>query len=59
MLRRLSASPRLRAGLLAIALGFACYGLVSQWPQVRAGLGQLAAWDVIGAVLAVVAALGS
>ena len=58
MLRRLSASPRLRAGLLAIALGFACYGLVSQWPQVRAGLGQLAAWDVIGAVLAVVAALG-
>ena len=58
VLRRLSASPWLRAGLLAIALGFACYGLVSQWPQVRAALGQLAAYDVIGAVLAVVAALG-
>ena len=58
MLRRLSASPWIRAGLLAIALGFACYGLVSQWPQVRAALGQLAAYDVIGAVLAVIAALG-
>ena len=58
VLRRLSASPWFRAGLLAIALGFACYGLVSQWPQVRAALGQLAVYDVIGAVLAVVAALG-
>ena len=43
VLRRLSASPWTRAGLLAIALGFACYGLVSQWPQVRAAVGQLAA----------------
>jgi glycosyltransferase 2 family protein len=58
VLRRLSASPWFRAGLLAIALGFACYGLVSQWPQVRAALGQLAAYDVIGAALAVIAALG-
>jgi len=58
VLRRLSASPWTRAGLLAIALGFACYGLVSQWPQVRAALGQLAACDVIGAALAVTAALG-
>lgn len=58
MLRRLSASPWTRAGLLAIALGFACYGLIAQWPQVRAALGQLAVSDVIGAVLAVIAALG-
>jgi glycosyltransferase 2 family protein len=58
VLRRLSASPWFRAGLLAIALGFACYGLVSQWPQVRAALGQLAGYDVIGAALAVIAALG-
>jgi len=58
VLRRLSASPWTRAGLLAIALGFACYGLVSQWPQVRAAVGQLAAYDVVGAVLAVVAGLG-
>ena len=58
MLRRLSANSWFRAGLLAIALGFACYGLVSQWPQVRAALGQLSMYDVIGAVLAVVAALG-
>ncbi len=58
MLRRLSASPWTRAGLLAIALGFACYGLISQWPQVRAALGQLAVSDVIGATLAVIAALG-
>jgi uncharacterized membrane protein YbhN (UPF0104 family) len=58
VLRRLSASPWTRARLLAIALGFACYGLVSQWPQVRAALGQLAGYDVAGAALAVVAALG-
>ncbi len=58
VLRRLSASPWTRAGLLAIALGFACYGLISQWPQVRAALGQLAVSDVIGAALAVIAALG-
>ena len=58
MLRRLSASPWIRAGLLAIALGFACYGLISQWPQVRAALGQLAVSDVIGATFAVIAALG-
>ncbi len=58
VLRRLSASPWFRAGLLAIALGFACYGLVSQWPQVRAALGQLAISDVAGAVLAAIVALG-
>jgi glycosyltransferase 2 family protein len=58
VLRRLSASPWTRAGLLAIALGFACYGLISQWPQVQAALGQLTASDVVGAVLAVIAALG-
>ena len=58
VLRRLSASPWFRAGLLAIALGFACYGLVSQWPQVRAALGQLAVSDVVGSVLAVIVALG-
>ena len=58
MLRRLSASPWIRAGLLAIALGFACYGLISQWPQVRAALGQLAVSDVVGATFAVIAALG-
>ena len=58
VLRRLSANSWFRAGLLAIALGFACYGLASQWPQVRAALGQLSVYDVIGAVLAVVAALG-
>ncbi len=57
MLRRLSTSPWIRAGLLAIALGFACYGLVSQWPQARAALDRLAGYDVAGAVLAVIAAL--
>lgn len=58
MLRRLSTSPWTRAGLLAVALGFACYGLVSQWPQVRTALDRLAGYDVAGAVLAVAAALG-
>ena len=58
MLRRLSASPWIRAGLLVIALGFACYGLVAQWPQVRVALDHLATGDVAGAALAAVAALG-
>lgn len=58
VLRRLSASPWARAGLLAIALGFACYGLVSQWPQVRDALDRLAGYDVAGAVAAVIVALG-
>lgn len=56
--RRISASPWVRAALLLVALGFACWGLVSQWPQVRSALGELAGYDVAGAALAVIVALG-
>ncbi|HWG12517.1 MAG TPA: lysylphosphatidylglycerol synthase transmembrane domain-containing protein [Streptosporangiaceae bacterium] len=56
--RRISASPWVRAALLLMALGFAGYGLASQWPQVRSALPELAWYDVVGAALAVIAALG-
>ena len=54
---RLAQSSWLRAGLLAVAVGLAVYGLVSQWPQVHAALAQLAGWDVAGAVASVIAGL--
>src|ERR1700739_4334170 len=40
------------------AVGRAGYGLVSQWPQVRAALGQLDGWDVAGAAACAIAGLG-
>ena len=55
---KLAQSPRLRAGLLALAVGLAVYGLVSQWPQVHAALGKLDWYDVAGATLAAIAGLG-
>jgi uncharacterized membrane protein YbhN (UPF0104 family) len=56
--RRISSSPWVRAALLLLALAFAGYGLAKQWPQVRSALGQLSWYDVVGAALAVIAALG-
>jgi uncharacterized membrane protein YbhN (UPF0104 family) len=55
---RLRESPWLRAGLLAVAVGLAVYGLASQWTQVHADLAKLAGYDVAGAALCVIAALG-
>jgi hypothetical protein len=57
-LTRLRASPWLRAGLLAAAVGLAVYGLASQWTQVHAALGKLAWYDVAGAAVCVIAGLG-
>jgi len=57
-LSRLRESPWLRAGLSAVAVGLAVYGLASQWTQVHAALAQLAGYDVAGAALAVIAGLG-
>src|SRR6266496_4550603 len=54
----LTRSPWLRAALLAGAVGLAGYGLVSQWPQVHAALGQLDGWDVAGATVSAIAGLG-
>ena len=56
-MRRISSSPWVRAGLLLAALGFASYGLASQWSQVRSAIGELSWYDVVGAALAVIAAL--
>ena len=55
---RLRESPWLRAGLLALAVGLAVYGLASQWTQVHADLPKLAAGEVAGAALCVIAGLG-
>lgn len=54
----LTRSPWLRAALLIGAVGLAGYGLVSQWPQVHAALGQLDGWDVAGAAVCAIAGLG-
>jgi glycosyltransferase 2 family protein len=48
----------LRIGLLLAVIGIAVWGLVSQWPQVRAALDELRLWDVLGAVFCVLAGLG-
>ena len=48
----------MRAALLIFALGLACYGLASKWPQVHAALNELSWYDVAGAALAVIVALG-
>src|ERR1019366_7313498 len=55
---RLRESPWLRAGLLAVAVGLAVYGLASQWTQVHTDLAKLAAGEVAGAALCVIAGLG-
>lgn len=55
---RLRESPWLRAGLLALVVGLAVYGLASQWTQVQADLAKLAGYDVAAAVLCVLAGLG-
>ena len=57
-LSRLRESPWLRAGLLAVAVGLAVYGLASQWTQVHAALAKLAGYDVAGAAVSVIAGLG-
>jgi uncharacterized membrane protein YbhN (UPF0104 family) len=57
-LARLRESPWLRAGLLVVAAGLAVYGLASHPAQVHAALAKLAALDVAGAVLCVIAGLG-
>jgi hypothetical protein len=55
---RLRESPWLRAGLLALAVGLAVYGLASRWTQVHADQAKLAGYDVAGAELCVLAGLG-
>ena len=55
---QLAQSRWLRAGLLAFAVGLAVYGLASQWTEVHAALAKLAAYDVAGAALSVIAGLG-
>ena len=57
-MRRISSSPWVRAALLLVALAFAAYGLAVKWPEVHSALGQLSWYDVLGAALAVIAALG-
>jgi uncharacterized membrane protein YbhN (UPF0104 family) len=57
-LTSLRESPWLRAGLLAIAVGLAVWGLASQWTQVQADLAKLAWYDMAGAALCAIAGLG-
>ena len=58
-LTRLAQSPWLRAGLLAVAVGLAVYGLASQWTEVHAALAKLAGYNLAGAAVCVLAGLGA
>jgi hypothetical protein len=58
MIRRLATSRWVRLALLALALGLCAYGLVSQRAEVAAALHQLSWGWVIGAGIAVLAAMG-
>jgi glycosyltransferase 2 family protein len=58
MLRRLATSRWVRLALLAVALGFCCYGLVAQRAEATAALHDLAWGPVIAAVSAAIAGLG-
>jgi uncharacterized membrane protein YbhN (UPF0104 family) len=55
---RLRESPWLRAALLTVVVGLAVYGLASQWSQVHTDLAKLAAGEVAGAAVCVIAGLG-
>jgi glycosyltransferase 2 family protein len=56
---RLAQRPWPRAGLLAVAVGLAVYGLASQWTQVHDALAKLSGYDVAGAAVCVIAGLGA
>jgi uncharacterized membrane protein YbhN (UPF0104 family) len=58
MFGRLATSRWVRLGLLALALGFCAYGLVSQRAEVAAALHDLAWASVIGAAAAAIAGMG-
>ena len=58
MFRRLATSRSVKSGLLAIALGFCVYALISQRSQAAAAFHHLGWGSVIGAVVAAVAGLG-
>jgi len=57
-LTRVRASPWLRLGLVALAVGFCVYGLIAQGSEVTAALRHLHWYSVVGAVLAAMAGLG-
>ncbi len=48
----------MRAGLLVLVLAFCGYGLLAEWPQVRAALGRLQWYSVAGAAFAAMAGSG-
>jgi hypothetical protein len=58
MLKRLRASPWVRAGLLAVVLACCGYGLHAEWPQMHAALGRLHWYSVAASALAAMAGAG-
>ncbi len=52
---RLVASPRVRAGLLLLVLGFCAYGIYAEWPQMQVALGRLHWYSVAASALAAMA----
>lgn len=58
VLQRIRASRWVRIALLAVILGFCCYGLAAEWPQVHPMLGRLHWYSIVGSILAAAAGAG-
>ena len=58
VLKRISVSKRVRAGLLLVILAFCSYGLVLEWPQVQPALSLLHWYSIAGALAAAMASAG-
>jgi uncharacterized membrane protein YbhN (UPF0104 family) len=58
VLNRLRKSPWLRVVFVAVVAGFCAYGLVAEWPQAHAAMGQMKWYPVVIAGLAAVAGSG-
>lgn len=55
MFQRARASRWVRSGLLAVILGFCCYGLAAEWPHVQPSLSRMPAGSLLGSFAVAVA----
>jgi uncharacterized membrane protein YbhN (UPF0104 family) len=58
VLQRVRSNQWARISLLAVILGFCCYGLANEWPRVRPMLGELHWYSVTASAVAAAAAAG-
>jgi hypothetical protein len=58
VLNRLRRSPGLRYGFVAVVAAFCAFGLIREWPQAHAAMGELGWLSVVGAGLAAIGGSG-